>query len=143
MNIFKKVIIIFGLIGYGNASFALPENDVNQSIKQLKLYISLYSKYENDVKWLQKFHVFMKTKIVESSDVNKIAFKVCSLRPLYFQDCITGSLGFYSTAVGIKNTLDFTLKNCHNTSPDVNCPVYQRMLHQNISQMKFILTIEG
>jgi hypothetical protein len=135
----KILIIIIAMCS--QLAFAAPDlTQVDKTINQLKKQVSEYSKHHADKKWLIKFKNFLKLKVEYSFEKKQLIEKVCS-ESRYYQECSTGALGFYSSAVGAGNAIEVLQTECEFDSSRGNCPYYQRMLNSDIAQLKFLLQV--
>lgn len=141
----KNIIItlILTALVYCNITIAMPDNDVTKTISLLRLHTSQYQQHQNDVQWLIRYEIFIKTQVLDSSNYPQISETVCLLRPLYYQTCISKALGFYSTIDGLYDSLHFTLKNCRQMPTDPNCPEYEEMLNNDVTQLKYLLLLKN
>jgi hypothetical protein len=136
----KKFILLLCLL-FSLNSYALESDDnVQVTIKHLKLLTSMYPE-KASVDWMIYYMVFLKHKIIDSPQRDKIEDAVCQLRPEYYKECVNSALGFEKTAIGTEDVLNLLLGNCLILPHDPSCSYYQLLLNQNITQLKYILQL--
>lgn len=114
---------------------------VEQVISELKQYLHQYQTQSKNANWLLSYNQFLTKNIIASQDKDNIAKQACSLRPKYYQECMDSPFGFLSSIVGSRNTLNYLFDKCIRLPKDTLCPMYEKILDGDTSQLKFILRI--